>query len=98
MASAWNGPGAAVTDGHATMVRVADAELLGRRMKALCEADLDAREWDEGFIADVCFRAPTGLSPRQVWMIELLCWRYRARLPADLVPATEPKPPKAPRP
>ncbi len=97
MASAWNGPGAAVTDGHATMVRVADAELLGRRMKALCEADLDAREWDEQFIADVCFRAPTGLSPRQVAMIELLCWRYRDHLAPDLVPASEPKLPRSTR-
>jgi hypothetical protein len=71
------------------------AELLGRRMQALAEGDLDAREWDEQFIADVCYRAPTGLSPRQAAMIELLAWRYRAHLPAELVPACEPKLPKA---
>ncbi|MBX9594905.1 MAG: hypothetical protein K2X46_11100 [Roseomonas sp.] len=74
-----------------------EAELLGRRMKALAEADLDCREWDEGFIADVCFRAPTGLSARQVAMIELLCWRYRDKLPPDLVPASEPKLPRSTR-
>jgi len=78
-----------------TLVASPAAELLGRRMKALAEAELDCREWDENFIKDVCFRAPTGLSPRQVAMIELLCWRYRDHLPADLVPAHEPKLPKA---
>ncbi len=82
----------------ATLVATPAAELLGRRMKALAEAALDeAREWDEQFITDVCFRAPTGLSPRQVAMIELLCWRYRAHLPEDLVPAIEPKLPRSQR-
>lgn len=73
------------------------AELLGRRMKALAEADLDCGEWDENFIRDVCFRAPTGLSARQVAMIELLCWRHRAHLPAELVPASEPRLPRSTR-
>lgn len=76
---------------------VAAAELLGRRMRALAEGDLDAREWDENFIRDVCYRAPTGLSPRQAHMIVVLCWRYRAHLPAELVPDAEPKPLKAAR-
>lgn len=71
----------------------AATDLLHRRMKALAEADLDAREWDEGFILDVCFRPAPGLTPRQAHMVEVLCWRYRALLPAEIVPATEP--PKA---
>ncbi|MDO9499028.1 hypothetical protein [Falsiroseomonas sp.] len=68
-------------------------DLLYRRMKALAEAELDAREWDEQFIADVCFRPSPSLTPRQARMVEVLCWRYRALLPAEVVPATEP--PKA---
>lgn len=66
------------------------AELLYRRMKALAEADLDAREWDEGFIRDVCFHPAPGLTPRQGHMVEVLCWRYRAHLPAEIVPDREP--------
>lgn len=60
-------------------------------MKALAEAsDVPFREWDASFISDVCFRAPVSTTQRQRQMIEILCWRYRAHLPAELVPASEP--------
>lgn len=71
-------------------------DLLQRRLLALNDGDLVLRDWDLRFAQDVCWRKPETLSPRQREMVDLLCWRYRAQLPSDVVPASEPK--LAPRP
>ena len=70
-------------------------ELLHKRMRALCEGDLPLRDWDAQFVDSVCYRSTCALTPRQQRMVEILCWRHRAHLPAELVPAAEPPPLKA---
>ena len=72
--------------------------ILRRRMAALNDPEMRLRDWDHGFVADVCFRKPEDLTERQRDMVALLCWRYREQIAAlpdhpfpDLIPKREPK-------
>ena len=69
--------------------------ILQRQLLALNGGDLVLTDWEERFVADVCWRKPETLTPRQAATVELLCWRKREYLPAELVPKAEPKLPGA---
>ena len=73
----------------------AGLSILQRQLLALNGDHLVLDEWSERFVADVCWRKPETLSERQVRMVQVLCWRQREHLPAELVPAVEPKLPGA---
>jgi hypothetical protein len=65
---------------------------LQRQLLALNSGDLRLTDWETWFVADVCWRKPETLTERQVQTVQLLCWRHRDNLPADVVPEKEPKP------
>ena len=72
--------------------------LLARRMVALRDADMPLDEWEDRFVGDVNRMHAQQLTERQAAWIAVLCWRHRAVLPAELVPAQEPAKPKARQP
>lgn len=65
-------------------------EMLHQRMRALSEGCLPLSDWDAQFVDSVCYRSTCATTPRQQHMIAILCWRHRAHLPPELVPAAEP--------
>ena len=67
-----------------------DLDLVQRQLLAL-NSDIPLSDWEANFVAEVCWRKPDALTPRQVQMVAVICWRRREHLPAELVPATEPK-------
>lgn len=69
-----------------------DTDLIQRRLLALNDPELRGlSDWELSFVGDVCWRKPEALTPRQIEMVALLCWRHRDRLPPGIAPATEPK-------
>jgi hypothetical protein len=68
-------------------------DLMLRRMRALQAPDLVLGEWGEAFVEDVCGRMPADITDRQAAWVNLLCWRQRDAIPAELVPASEPPQP-----
>lgn len=68
--------------------------LVARRQAALRDGDLPLNDWETAFVADVCGIQPRDLTERQAAWVNVICWRHRAHLPPELVPATAPAEPK----
>lgn len=78
-----------------SLAAAAGLSILQRQLLALNGDDVPLSDWECGFVADVCWCRPETLTPRQAATVALLCWRKREHIPAELVPATEPKLPKS---
>lgn len=72
----------------------AGLSILQRQLLALNGEEVTLSDWECGFVADVCWRKPEALTERQRITVELLCWRKKDQLPAELVPKREPKYPR----
>jgi len=71
-------------------VRTPYLALIARQVAAL-DSDIPLTDWEAGFVGDIARQAPESLTPRQCQTVERLAWLKRAHLPADLVPAAEPR-------
>jgi hypothetical protein len=68
--------------------------LMARRQAALRDGDLPLTDWETAVVADVAGIHPLDLTDRQAAWLNVICWRHRAQLPAELVPASAPAEPK----
>ena len=72
------------------LVVQAEHERLRQQMRHLQGADMLPGCWDKRFIRDIWDRDPARLTAKQKASVLRLAWRYRAQLPAELRPESDP--------